>query len=250
MADFKTHIFVASPLSGLAATSLLVARMATPREVVLYFLLGSIGGILPDIDSDTSIPVRLTFNFLAPVIAFLIMFAQGSAYSVIELLLIWLTSFLIVKYCVFSFFTHLTVHRGVIHSIPGGVLFWFLTNILFYRVFGFSSFNAWMAGFFVFFGYIIHLVLDELNSLNLLGSQVKNSLGTALSLVKFNDLKTTILLYLAVIALFYLNPDPEPFFDKILNKNVYLHIRFFPQGQWFQDLFKSLTSLRLPVMPR
>lgn len=243
MADFKTHIFVASSLSGLAATSLLVVRMATPREVVLYFLLGSIGGILPDIDSDTSIPVRLTFNFLAPVIAFLIMFTQGSTYSVIELLIIWLTSFLIVKYCIFSFFTHLTVHRGVIHSIPAGVLFWFLTNILFYRVFGFSSFSAWMAGFFVFFGYIIHLALDELKSLNLMGSQVKKSLGTALSLAQFNDLKTTILLYLAVIALFYLNPDPQPFFDKILDKNMYLHIRFFPQGQWFQDLFKRLIEL-------
>jgi hypothetical protein len=243
MADFKTHIFVASPLSGLAATSLLVAGMATPREVVLYFLLGSIGGILPDIDSDTSVPVRLTFNFLAPVIAFLIMFTQGSDYSVAELLLVWLTSFLLIKYGVFSFFTRLTVHRGVIHSIPAGVLFWLLSNILFYRVFHFSNFTAWMAGFFVFFGFIVHLVLDELNSLNLHGKEVKKSFGTALKLVNFNDLKTTTLLYLSVIGLFYLTPDPNPFFAKVLNKNVYLHIRFFPQGEWFQDLFKNARTL-------
>lgn len=244
MADFKTHIFVACPISGLAATSLLVAGMANPQEVVLYFALGCIGSMLPDIDSDRSVPVRLAFSFLAPLIVFFIIFRRGISCSVAEIFIIWLASFVLVKYFVFSFFTRLTVHRGVIHSIPAAVLFWFLSSILFYRVFHFSSFTAWMAGFFVFGGFILHLVLDELNSMNVFGARVKKSFGTALALVKFNDLGTTILLYLAVIGLFNLTPDPAPFFAKVLNKNAYLHLHFLPQGEWFQDLWKNFVAMK------
>ena len=53
MADFKTHLTVASIASSIAATMLFAATVATPQEVLLYFVLGVVGGLLPDIDSDS-----------------------------------------------------------------------------------------------------------------------------------------------------------------------------------------------------
>lgn len=223
IAEFKTHLSVACMVSGLAATSLLVAGIANSKEVVLYFTLGSIGGVLPDVDSDNSVPVKLTFNVLALVVGFLVIFSQRPGCSVAELFLIWLASFILVKYIAFHFFARLTVHRGIIHSIPAAVLGGLLTTIVLNRLYDCSEFTAWMAGFFLFFGFIVHLVLDELYSVNLFGAQVKSSLGTAFKLGNFKDLKTTVLIYVAILVLFWFTPDPTPFFKIVLNKLVTGH---------------------------
>ncbi len=151
MSYFKTHLSVASLASGVAATGMLAAGVVKSDAVILCFLLGIIGGILPDIDSDTSVPLSLTFNILAPVAAFVVMFSQNIGYSLAELLIIWLTTFIIVKYLLFIIFSRFTTHRGMIHSIPAGVIFWFITTILLYRIFSFSDFAAWTAGFFPLF---------------------------------------------------------------------------------------------------
>ena len=55
MANFNTHLIVASTASGLTATGLMGAGVAEPREVLLYFSAGTLGGLLPDLDSDNSI---------------------------------------------------------------------------------------------------------------------------------------------------------------------------------------------------
>ncbi len=122
MAAFKTHLSVSCLASGLTATGLLLTDMGNPPKVFLYFMMGIIGGILPDIDADNSVPIRLTFDFLTPVIAFPVVFSQSAGCSVAELLIIWLAAFFTVKYFVFYLFIHLTAHRGIIHFVPGGVL--------------------------------------------------------------------------------------------------------------------------------
>jgi len=242
VADFRTHLSVASRVSGLAATGLLVTGLAQVHEVLLYFIMGVMGGILPDIDADNSVAIRLVFNFLAPVIAFFLVFGQRIGTSLAELLLIWAAVFFMVKYPVFYLFTRLTVHRGIIHSVPAGILFWLLDAILLHRVFHVSNFTAWMAGFFVFLGFIIHLVLDELGSLDLSGRRVKKSFGTALKLRNPKDPKATSVLYITIIGLFFLAPDPEPFLATILSSEHYLNIHLFPQGQWFQGLINALQD--------
>jgi len=236
MADFKTHLSVTSPISGLTATSLLVTDLAQPYEVFLYFIMGCIGGMLPDIDADNSVPIELAFNLLSPVIAFLVVFTQKAGSSVAELFLIWLTAFLMIRYTVFYLFTRFTVHRGLIHSVPAGILSWFLCTILLYRVFHFSNFAAWTAGFFVFFGFMIHLVIDEFSSIDFSEMRVKKSMGTALKLGDLRDPKATAVLYVTIIGLFFLTPDPNPFLSTLLEKARHPDIRFFPQDQWFQGL--------------
>lgn len=88
MADFNTHLMGAAAVSGLAATVLVMTGIAPHQAVIGYFTLGVIGGLLPDIDSATSIPIRIAFNMLAVVAGFLLVFTFGAHYS----LLSWLFS--------------------------------------------------------------------------------------------------------------------------------------------------------------
>jgi len=126
VAEFKTHLTVSSFCSSAAATFLLAASLATPDEVLLFFVMGVVGGLLPDIDSDSSLPVRLLFTFIATVISFLIMFNQGADNSAAELFTIWLVSFFVVNFLFFSMFTRITVHRGIIHSVPASFVLVFI----------------------------------------------------------------------------------------------------------------------------
>ncbi len=103
VADFRTHLTVTSICSSITATTMLASAMATPPEVLLYFTLGVVGGLLPDIDSDSSLPVRLLFTFIATVISFLVMFKQQADSTLVELFLVWAGSFVFIKFFYFLF---------------------------------------------------------------------------------------------------------------------------------------------------
>ncbi|CCK78692.1 metal-dependent hydrolase [Desulfobacula toluolica] len=236
MADFKTHFTITSIGSSIASTILFASAIATPQEVLLYFTLGVVGGLLPDIDSDNSLPVRILFTFIATVISFLVMFKQPPENTAVELLLVWMGSFVFIKYFLFSFFTRITVHRGIIHSIPASVFFGLISTILLYRIFHFNEFVAWMAGMFVFGGYIIHLLLDELYSLNLKGLGIKKSAGTAFKFGNASDLKSTFFIYLAIVLLFFSTPEHNHFFSIFFDTSTYRHLKFFPSDNWFSEL--------------
>ncbi len=121
MADFKTHLMGAAVVSGLAATTLVMTGQFPHQAVIGYFILGVIGGLLPDIDSPHSIPVRIAFMGLAVIAGFLVVFTFGRRYSLVELILLWIGCFALIRYGVFELLDRYTVHRGLIHSIPMGV---------------------------------------------------------------------------------------------------------------------------------
>ena len=85
MANFKTHLAVAAVGSGLLATVCLGAGMSDPQEVVTLSVVGTIGGLLPDVDLDHSNPTKLMFTALAIVFAFLVAFNRAAQCSIIEL---------------------------------------------------------------------------------------------------------------------------------------------------------------------
>ncbi len=233
MADFKTHLTVGCSTVGIASACLLAGDAAKPEEIILYFALGSAGAALPDIDSDSSSPLKITFHVLSLVIAFLVTFSQRLGDTAAEFLIIWLGAYITIRYLVFELFTRLTIHRGVFHSIPAGALFWFIATIALYRVARVSALTAWMGGFFVFIGYIVHLLLDEIYSFDFSKMKAKNSFGTGLKIISFYDIKATALLYVATLFFFWLAPSADPFLKFITNPATYDAIRFFPRGAWF-----------------
>lgn len=238
MADFKTHMIGAAAVSGITATHLMLAGMVNSQELMGYFVLGVIGGLLPDIDSDTSIPLRMAFSVLAVISGFLIVLKFGPRYSLIELILLWTLAFVGLRYCVFNLFLRLTVHRGLIHSIPAGAAFGLATTLLTHRVFGGTPLQAWMGGAFVFMGFLVHLLLDEIYSVDLRGVKLKRSFGSAFNLGSWTNLWGTLALYLGIIGLLSLTPPADAFIQNLLVVIDYreLSSQFLPVKGWFNGL--------------
>ena len=235
MANFKEHVTVGTVIGGLAATSLLVAGQADPHEVILYLSAAIIGAVLPDIDADNSTPLHIAFSFFAILLAFFVLFRHATLLSVVELLILWLVVFLFFKLGVFALFIRTTIHRGVFHSLPAAVLFGFVTTIMMAQLFQFSDKVAWLTGGFVFLGSIVHLLLDELFSLNLFGQGgVKHSLGSAFKLYS-SDRKATGILYAVTFGVFFLTPQLDGVVSETFAPKTWQVVqeRFLPKHGWF-----------------
>jgi hypothetical protein len=244
MADFKTHMLGAAAVSGILATGLFMTESMPDQTIVGCFVLGVTGGLLPDIDSDTSIPLRMGFNLLAVVAGFMLVFGLGQQYSLAELVILWLICFLGIRYGVFSLFTRVTVHRGLIHSIPAGIFFGLLTTVLAHHCFETTVLHAWLYGAFLFMGFLVHLLLDEFFSVNLVGMALKNSFGSALNLGSLTNPFGTLALYSAIVGLFYLSPPVNVFIAFIANGNIHRNMlnRLLPDQGWFTGLFHTLLN--------
>ena len=249
MADFKTHAMGAALVSGVLATGLFMTGEATRSAVVGYFALGFIGGLLPDIDSSHSIPVRIAFHILAVVAGFLMLFAVGQRYSLVELVILWMACYILIRHGLFILFNRFTVHRGLIHSVPAAALFGLVTVLLAYRGFGASALQAWLCGSFLFAGCLVHLLLDEIYSVNLQGMRLKNSFGTAFSFGSPHNRLGTLLLYLAVIGLFYLSPSARVLVAFLLDHEVQRRVlnRLLPSHDWFAGFLTIFNILSVKL---
>ena len=65
MANFNTHLFTATAASIGAALVAENIHLITPAHIPWLVFLGTLGGLLPDIDANNSKPVKLLFNVLA-----------------------------------------------------------------------------------------------------------------------------------------------------------------------------------------
>ena len=239
MADFRTHVAGAAAVSGSAVLCLTMAGAATQQSLLAYFLLGVLGGLLPDVDSDSSIPIRVAFSIAGIICGFLAAFAAGKNLSLAEVFAIWLVCYLTVRHAAFTVFARYTVHRGLIHSIPAAVLCGLITTVIADRLFAASPLQAWFCGAFVILGFVVHLILDEAYSVDLMGMQWKRSFGTALTLGSLRDPIGTLGLYAGVAALSYVAPPTHSFLALISGPRARqtLTSRLLPDGVWFAGLF-------------
>jgi len=245
MAGFKTHLSVAVGVSAIVDVVALSVGIVSAKEAVLFFLLGSIGGILPDIDSDSSIPLKfLSFSF-GFMIAFGIILAKVDIYSIIELLIAWAILYLIFHYVLLYAFKKFTKHRGMIHSVPAGIMFGILTTNLFYYFFNFTEFKSWLAGLFVFIGFLSHLILDEIYSVDLKGKKLKKSFGTAFKFYTPKDGRSTLIIYVITIFLLYNSPNYNDFVYIFTSSKFYtlLQSNLIPDGIWFADIYNSIKNI-------
>jgi len=235
MANFATHIGAGTVVSGALATVTLAADVIAPENLIAVTLAGVLGSVLPDIDLKDSRASRALFSGLAVFFSFIVLFLNAPKYSIAELWLLWLGSFLLVRYAAEALFHRFSYHRGIWHSITAGLFFWFLTAIVFYYVLQRHEGVAWLAGGFMFIGYITHLILDEMYSVNLMGQRLKKSFGSAMKL--FDDKKPGESATVAILAviLFLLAPPSKPFVDGISSPQLWtgLHRRLLPEQDWF-----------------
>lgn len=207
MASFSGHLSVGIATSGIAATAALLQGYIDQPLVIPLFIAGTLGSLLPDLDADHSTVVRITFSLIALLAAFLVMLSFAHQLTLLQLILVWIGCFLLIRYGCLYLFTHLTVHRGMLHSIPAALIFGALTSLIAHHLLQLSSVQAWFYGGFVTFGYLIHLILDEIYSIDLMGMTVKRSAFSALKLYTRNSWSTTFAFYLVMLMLLAVMPN-------------------------------------------
>jgi hypothetical protein len=251
MANFATHIGVGTVVSGALATITLAADVIAPENLFAVTLAGVLGSVLPDIDLKDSRASRALFSGLAVFFSFCVLFANATKYSIAELWLLWLGSFLLIRYAAVALFHRFSYHRGIWHSLVAALFFWFATAIVFYSIMGRHEGVAWLAGGFMFVGYITHLVLDEMYSVDLMGHRLKRSFGSALKIFdRAKPGESAAVAALAVI-LFLLAPPSKPFVDGISSSQLWsgLQKRLLPTDHWFGLWGKSGILIGVPDPP-
>ena len=100
MANFNTHFNTGLVVSGTAASSLLTTGLFSPKEVLILWLSGTFGGLLPDIDADDSTAIRVIFSLFGGFAALLSILYCYQRLSVLELWLLAAGVFVTIRYLV------------------------------------------------------------------------------------------------------------------------------------------------------
>ena len=141
--------------------------------------------------------------------------------STLELWITGVLTYVALRYYVLRAFYKFTHHRGIFHSAVTGVFFWFVVTAITYHILHLNAQMSWGLGAFVFFGFIIHLTLDEVYSVDLEDHEFKKSFGTALKLVDYHNLKTSGAMALAVLVMFFGTPSLSAFTEVVFRAQTY-----------------------------
>lgn len=245
MANFATHLGVGTIASGMAATLAVATEMISQSDIITLALAGAMGSVLPDIDLKDSRSSRIIFFALGLFLSFVVLFNVVSKYSIAELWIIWIGTFLAVRYFGHILFHNFTVHRGVFHSILAALFFLMVTAAIFHLGFGADPRIAWLSGVFMFFGYLVHLLLDEIYSVDFNGNRVKRSFGTALKFVEKRDWAATFLMIVATVGVYFMTPPFASFFDVMTTSDIWSSLwdKMWPQNGFFGFQFEQAQAL-------
>jgi LexA-binding, inner membrane-associated putative hydrolase len=240
MANFTTHIVVGTVVSGSLATLTLAADVIAPENLVAVTMAGTLGSVLPDIDLKDSRPSRALFAGLAIFFSFAVLFHFAPRLSIAEMWVLWVGTLLFVRYGLHSLFHRYAVHRGIWHSVVAGLVCGLATAIVFFYGLGRPDGVAWLAGGFLFVGYLTHLTLDEIYSVDVMGTYIKKSFGTALKLIDRRYPSATAAMLVAAVLLLFITPSMTTFVDGISSRSMWadLRQRLMPEERWFASLVK------------
>ena len=202
MADFKTHISVSTAVGvGVGAAGYWAG---IPLESCLLGMgLCSVAGILPDLDSNSGVPYRESVAFISAFVPMLLIHRFGHlGWDRETIILAAALIYIGIRFGVAELFRRYTVHRGMWHSIPAaasvGLLAFLISDDRDMILRGYWGGAAVV-------GFLTHLALDELYSVNFRGVRLKKSFGTALKFWSNRGLWPNIstygkLVFLALLA--------------------------------------------------
>ena len=170
MAAYREHLTTSCVL-GIGVASGAIALGFTPVQGFLAGTITGIGGILPDLDSESGRPVREIFGVtaaLAPLVLIGRLMEWGGNTDGAMLLCVLL--YVSIRYGGAMLLGVLAVHRGMYHSIPAMLIAGELVYL------GYKSEQISMKllmGTGVMIGFLSHLLLDELYAVEWHGLRVK-----------------------------------------------------------------------------
>ena len=209
MANFTTHFTVAAGASAAGGLVYWATGSVSAIQALLLAAAGAFGGMLPDIDSDNSRPIRIVSHLVFVILSFfLIQFFK--AHSWLELGVLLGIFYLAFHFALVPTFKKYSAHRGIYHSLLAGLFFAILYIVLTFYFYRSSNTFVWLSGFFVFAGFVIHLVLDEMYSVDFNNRRLKKSFGTALKLIG-KETQNNLIMTAIIIVLLFLTPPISGF---------------------------------------
>jgi hypothetical protein len=239
MANFNTHFTVASGASAMVAGTLLSMEVVSPEQAVVAFAIGTLGGLLPDVDSSHSTSIKVGFNVLSLLLTIMLIFVKSSTYSLVEMFIVAGLLFTGIRYAFLEFFRKISKHRGMFHSIPVGLIWGIVVSILAHIFFDLDALVSWVYGFMVTWGYFVHLILDETYSVDLGNRRMKKSAGTAFKLGMFKNTQQrvqTVIIYASIPVLLWFAPDTTLIENALFSHDAWLTFKdiLLPfDGKWF-----------------
>jgi len=204
MAGFRTHITVSSA-AGIAFGAAAVTPLGFTAETgFLAAAVTAVGGMLPDLDSDSGVPVRELSALSAVALPILLIPRLTHAGMSTEGILAFLAGmYLFLRYGVSWVISRISVHRGMFHSIPAMLI----SGLVIYLEYDSPDrrIRLILAGG-VMLGFLSHLILDEIYSVDFNGlrPRLSKSAGSAVKLASPSWTGTmacyAILVALAVVA--------------------------------------------------
>lgn len=203
MADFNTHVLGAAAVVSLGATCTTKLLSLTMPEGLMLMVVGVVGGVLPDLDLRSSQPSKALFSVLGVFAALAWLFASMTLFTGIELWLGTVLVFMLVRFPLAYAFHKLTTHRGIFHSLIAAAMAGMVTSALAWQHMDTSALQSWLLGLFLMGGYLVHLTLDELYSVDFTGARIKRSFGTALKPLDMQQLPASALVVIATLLAFF-----------------------------------------------
>jgi hypothetical protein len=216
LANFRTHL-TTSGLLGVAygTASYIGYDMPLPTAMLAGGLV-TIGGVVPDVDSDNAIILRESLSLIAAVTPMMLLHRYREwGWSNETMVLVSAVAYLTIRFGLGRILKRYTVHRGMWHSIPAAAIAGLLVYLLCSCTDTPSRLCKTGA---IMMGYIWHLVLDEIHSVETTDRgrvRIKRSFGTALKLFSQNTWPNVSvygkLLLLAFVAMI---DGPNPLLDQ------------------------------------
>jgi membrane-bound metal-dependent hydrolase YbcI (DUF457 family) len=199
MASYRGHLLFASALGGAYAAAGLGQFHFDWGPVCLAAAVTTVAGLLPDLDSDSGVPVREMFGLAAVVVPLLLYrrLERTFGFSPEQTLVILGLVYVFIRYGLSSVFKRFTVHRGMFHSIPAMLIAGMAVYLLYHS----DQFwqRVYLAGG-VMLGFLSHLVLDELYSVDFMGLRVRLNRYAGSALKFFSPSLTATLITYGILA--------------------------------------------------
>jgi hypothetical protein len=179
LAAFKQHVTFSSLLGVGYAAALIGSGFEWVHSVLAGGLCG-IAGMLPDLDSPSGRPVRELFSITAIAVPLLLLRRlRRSGMEPEEMVLLGAALYLFIRFGVSWAFKHLTVHRGMFHSIPAMLI---AGEVVFLAHNSTEPYGRVTLAGGIMLGFLSHLVLDEIYSVDMNGVALRfnKSAGSAL----------------------------------------------------------------------
>jgi hypothetical protein len=202
MAAFKEHVTFSSILGVGYGAALWYSGFEWIHASLAGALCG-VSGMLPDLDSDSGKPVKELFGLAAVAMPLLLLHRlQNSGLTPEGIILLGGGLYLSIRFGAAWLFKHFTVHRGMFHSIPAAVI---AAEVVFLAHHCQEPRGGLVLGGGVLIGFLSHLLLDELYSVDAHGLKIRlnKAAGSALKFAS-DSVPATVMTWLILGGLTYL----------------------------------------------